>query len=225
MRLYHPKVVIMTLFVNTAHSYAGMMNDADISTSFNGFYAGASLGISNLLDKEQQIVNTETHQLGNLGILGGGFVGYNYYLSEHVSIDIEGFGNATGLNAAITHSTNGSTTYQTSTHYNAGVRLLPGYQCSQRLQGHVIIGYANANVQIQDNGTYGYINTSTNKNGFQAGLGWTTPLTSYVLARLDMLWTTYGPLTSVGTGLTTPTQTYTNNYATFDGALSLIYKF
>jgi hypothetical protein len=217
--------MIIILFFNTEPCFAGMMSDTDVSTSFNGFYAGASLGVSNLLDKEQQIVNTETHQLGSLGIIGGGFVGYNYYLSEHVSIDIEGFGNATGLNAAITHSTNGATTYQSNTHYNAGVRMLPGYQCSPRLQGHVLIGYANANFQIQDNGTYGYINTSTNKSGFQAGLGWTTPLTSYFLARLDMLWTTYGSITSVGAGLTTAAQTYTNNYATFEGELSLIYKF
>jgi hypothetical protein len=206
MRLYIPKIMIIILFFNTEPCFAGMMSDTDVSTSFNGFYAGASLGVSNLLDKEQQIVNTETHQLGSLGIIGGGFVGYNYYLSEHVSIDIEGFGNATGLNAAITHSTNGATTYQSNTHYNAGVRMLPGYQCSPRLQGHVLIGYANANFQIQDNGTYGYINTSTNKS-------------------LDMLWTTYGSITSVGAGLTTAAQTYTNNYATFEGELSLIYKF
>ncbi len=221
------KLLLLTLICHALPGIAGVMGASDLPASYDGLYAGATLGMSNLVDKEQHIINPESHQLGSLGILGGGFVGYDYHVNDLFNIALEGFGNATGLNIAINHDAQG-TSYSANSHYQAGARLLPGYQCSPGIQAHIILGYTNAHFQVKDSGNYGYINSSFYKNGLQGGLGWTTQIIQGFEVRVDMIYTNFGSQSSTGTGLPTsgsPQQVYTNDFNTLEGDLSLVYKF
>ncbi|HVT62246.1 MAG TPA: hypothetical protein VHD33_02010 [Legionellaceae bacterium] len=220
------KPLFLILLCQSIHSFAGVMG-TDAPLFYDGFYAGATLGLSNYLNKEQHAVNAETHQIGSLGPLGGGFVGYDYILNEYFNIALEGFGNASGLNAAINHNDLG-TTYSTHSQYNAGIRVLPGYQFAPGMQGHIILGYSNAHFRVEDSGNYGYIDASFNKSGFQSGLGWSKAIFQGCDLRLDMMYTIYGKQNNVGNGLPNsgaPLQYYSNGFSTLEGDLSLIYKF
>ncbi len=229
MNSQYKKLVMTALILNTMQTWAGVMGSLDDAPGdYDGIYAGANLGLSNLVVKEQHVVNPESHQLGSLGAVGGGYVGYDYTIYDRFNIGIEGYGNANGLNVAINHDIAPNTTYSVSSRYNAGVRILPGYQFSPGIQGHVILGYANGQFRVKDSGNYGYINSSFHKSGFQSGLGWTTYVIQGILVRLDVMYTTYGSTTSTGTGLPSsgfPTQTYYNSFSTLEGDLSLVYKF
>ncbi|PJD93056.1 MAG: hypothetical protein CK424_03385 [Legionella sp.] len=221
------KILITALICHALPLFAGVMGSENTPASYDGFYAGATLGLSNLTNKEQHIITPESHQLGSLGILGGGFVGYDYHINEIFNIGLEGFGNATGLNVSIQHDTQG-TSYTTNSHYQAGLRVLPGYQFSPSMQGHIILGYSNAHFQVKDSGNYGYINTDFHKNGLQGGLGWTTQIIQGFEIRVDMMYTAFGSQSSTGTGLPSsgvPQQVYTNDFNTLEGDLSLVYKF
>ena len=191
----------------------------------NGFYLAADIGAADFMTKESHSVNPESHQLGSMGIIGGGYVGYDFDVSNRFRLAMEGFGDATGLNTNLKHSAN---IYQMSQNYNLGIRLLPEYVFTPNIVGHIILGYANGNFSIKDNGVYGYINTSYNLSGFQTGIGFTTTLKNNLFVRLDALYDIYSSSTSRGLGLEgsgEPFQYYTNTFSQLAGELSLIYKF
>lgn len=190
----------------------------------NGFYLGVDVGAANLMDKESHSVNAESHQLGDVGVVGGGFFGYDHCLTQKTRIAIEGFIDALGSQTSIQHAGN---TYKMNQQYNAGVRLLPAYLFTPYTLGHLILGYANGRFQIKDNGVYGLVNTRYNKSGFQTGLGLATALPHNFLIRLDALYTLYGSNTNRGTGLpgAPASQFYTNRFSQLAGELALYYKF
>ncbi len=230
MRLNPNTIVIMLLLGNTMPVLAGDMGAYDDAlVAYDGFYAGATIGLSNLLDKEHHQVNPESHQLGSLGPTGGGFLGYEYPMTDWFNLGIEGYGNANGLNAAINYTeSNTAVSYKVGSRYDAGARFVLGYPLSATVQPHVMLGYACAQFFVRDNGDYGIINTSFLANGFQSGFGWSGTFWQGFSLRLDMLYTLYATNTSNGVGLPgsgSPTQTYTNGFSTLEGDLSLVYKF
>lgn len=225
MKIKKTALILFSLSANIA--LAGSMGMGEAPDRYDGIYLGADIGVSNLLDKETHLIDPETHHLGSLGIVGGGFIGYDYSIAEQIKLGIEGFINANGLNASIHHYDTG-TNYSVNARYNGGIRLLPGYEFNPGTIGHLILGYSNARFNVQDNGTYGYINNTFNQSGFQSGLGWKTNLFQRLAVRLDALYTTYANKSSTGIGLTgasSPYQYYINDFSTLEANLSLIYKF
>lgn len=191
----------------------------------NNFYVGGDIGVANLQNNESHVVNPESHQLGAVSIVGGGFVGYDYAISERALLGIEGFIDANALHMSIAHN---NFSYKMDSTYNGGIRLLPSYALTPNTLSHLIVGYSNGHFNIHDNGVYGTVNTSFNKSGFQTGLGFTTTLPPYLLLRVDALYTTYGHQETTGQGLSgsgNAYQYYTNQFSTLAGELSLIYKF
>lgn len=188
----------------------------------NGFYMGADIGAADLMTKESHTVSPESHQLGSIGAVGGGFIGYDYGINENIRFAIEGFAEATNLNTRLQHA---SSTYKMEQLYNLGIRVLPEYVFTPFTVGHLIFGYVNGRFHINDNGVYGFINTCYNQSGFQTGLGMTTALRNNVFVRLDALYDAYASNTNKGVGLSTPAQFYTNRFSQLAGEFAVIYKF
>jgi hypothetical protein len=190
----------------------------------NGFYLGVDAGVTNLMDKESHSVFPESHQLGDIGASGGGFLGYDFCLSNKTRMAVEIFVDAVGSQTSIKHAGN---TYKMNQQYNAGIRLLPAYLFTSSTMGHVILGYANSRFQIKDNGVYGLINTNYNQGGFQTGLGLATEVQNNFFVRVDALYTMYSSSTHQGAGLVDApaVQSYTNRFSTLAGEVGLYYEF
>lgn len=233
MQLRLKNISLLLLMVNASSAFSGTMGTESISTSLHGVYIGGTIGASDLQNKTTHYISPEIHHLGGIGIIGGGFLGYDFSFTPKIKMGLEGFANATGLNTAIQHYDQ-TTRIQTNSEemnsrYNLGVRILPGYQFTPDTDGHIIIGYSNAKFKHLDNGTYGFLDTDFNKNGFQGGLGCKSNLSyQHVSLRLDMLYTRYSKQNSTGTGLAgsgSAYQYYTDIFSTLEADLSLIYQF
>ncbi|NBX84873.1 MAG: hypothetical protein EBQ95_04595 [Gammaproteobacteria bacterium] len=212
--------LIISNFIATAGSIGPIQNSILLK---DGFYLAGSLGVMNLQDRFNHSYNPEAHQLSSTGILGGGYGGYDYGMTDKFRIAIEGFIDAVGVTTSISHppySLNASQKYQ------AGGRILPEYIFSKNIVGHWIFGYVNGRFNFMDNGVYGYANSGFNKNGFQTGLGFTTILQDNILVRLDGFYNIFSSQTTVGPSTSPPAyQTYQNAFGNLIGEISLIYKF
>ncbi len=200
---------------------AGTLGDSGYNDT-NGVYLGAAIGVADLIDSQSS--PPTTHQFSATGISGGGLVGYDSSWYGLVRLGLEGFINANGLKVSASTPNNAYTVTQS---YATGVRLLPGYELTSGIVGHVLLGYVNAKFSIQDNGDYGYINQSVNQSGFQSGLGMTVALSTQISLRTDLSYTTYGTLASIG-GSNNPSviyQSYSNRLSNIEGDLTLVYQF
>ena len=233
MNLTIKKTTILTLALFCQNVFSGDMGSSQLTTFMPGWYVGGALGVSDLQDRTSHSVETELHHLGGIGIVGGGVLGYEFNIYEHLKLGVEGFGNAAGLNTAIKHYdlTTGiqDNSEEFKNRYNAGIRILPGYQFNPHSDAHLIFGYANGSFKNNDNGTYGYLNSSFYASGFQSGVGWKTDFFQQsTLLRLDMLYTRYANKTSRGTALAgsgTAFQYYSDTFSTLEADITLIYKF
>lgn len=221
------------LLLGYDNAFSGSMGLENKGNDDRAFYVGIDMGVSDFQDKTSHTILPETHHLGGLGVVGGGFVGYDFRLMNTLMLGLEGFANATGLNTSIQHyyQTTGvqDNSEKISSRYNLGVRLLPGLQLNQEHEGHLIIGYSNASFKHLDNGTYGYLDTGFHQHGLQVGAGWkTNVLNRNTLLRLDVLYTRYASQNSTGLGLPgsgSPYQYYADRLNTLEADLSLIHKF
>lgn len=233
MLLNFKTITLTLLLLSCGNGFAGAMGDDYMPPTYNGLYVGGNIGIADLQDKNTHYISPEIHHLGGIGVIGGGIVGYDYSITEQFKLGIEGYGNATGLNTGIQHfnQTTGvqDNSEQMNMRYNAGIRILPGYQYTTDTEGHLILGYSNARFSNIDNGTYGYLDTQFNKNGFQGGIGWKATLfNQHTVLRLDAIYTRYSGQNSLGTGLAgsgSPYQFYNDTFSTLEAELSIIYKF
>lgn len=198
-----------------------------------GFIGGLYIGFDYNFSLEDAQVYTDTKM--------GPVATYNDF-----KIGIEGFGNGlggvsgdvnstalpevvctpSGLVVTTNYNTPSSASYNVSTPYNAGIRILPAYQFQPGIFGHLIIGWIYSNFSISDNGRNGYINDSFGMNGIQGGLGWQTAISTPLSWRLDMIYSYYGSHDSIGRGIgTASSQGYTNTLSTLEADISLVYKF
>ncbi len=220
------KLSLITLLWFTHTSFAGIMGDAELD-HYTGFYVGTNIGVSDLINAQSTENPLQSHQLSATGVVGGGLAGYDLSVYNSFKIGFEGFMNANGLNIATRSFTPPSNSYTTSSQYNAGLRVLPGFEFYPDTIGHILLGYSNAKFTLRDSGDYGYIDQELNKSGFQCGLGMKSRITNQISIRIDALYTTYSGISSIG-GSNTPGftyQTYNNNFSTLEGDLTLIYKF
>jgi len=115
------KIILAVLLLNASGVWADISN-MQADQDFDGFYVGGGIGLSNLTDKLQFVVNSGTENLGTLGFVGGLYLGFDYnfslndlfftetqvyndpkmgkmgevYSPNDFKIGIEGFGNANG---------------------------------------------------------------------------------------------------------------------------------
>jgi opacity protein-like surface antigen len=221
MKFYFQKSLIIGIALYSSGIFAA-------NNSYDGFYLGANIGAASLIDKEStDNPATDLHYLSALGVVGGGILGYDFSPREKLKFGVEAFINATDLNIADDQNYSPASSYTVKMYYNFGFRLLPGYEFTPGTIWHLILGYSNAEFNINDNGNYGIIDSDFNKSGFQFGLGMTTALFKNLLLRTDVLYTDYSSQTSNGitTAIPATTQIYHNNLATLEGNLLLIYKF
>lgn len=202
---------------------AGTVGDDTLSSLYdNGFYIAGNLGLENLLDNESHTLYPEKHELGALGILGGGFIGYDYAFGAQATLALEFFADAIGAQTSIGHT---PSRYTMNEQYDLGFRLLPKYRFNEDATAHLILGYVNGHFSIADNGVYGVVASNFNSSGFQTGFGFTTTLTTHLMTRLDMLYNLYASNSSAGSYITPPArQTYQNQFNTLIGQLSLVFK-
>jgi hypothetical protein len=122
MILNSKKAIITALLLNVSQVWADI-TDMQASSDFDGFYVGGAIGLSSFNDRVEYLVNSGSDQLGQLGFVGGLYVGFDYNFSfsswgwgggstqvyqdtkmgavytaapNDFKIGIEGFGNATG---------------------------------------------------------------------------------------------------------------------------------
>lgn len=215
------KVLFPAFLLNPYLSFAGAEPILD-QHARDGFYIAGDIGAVGFIDKEQHFSNPETHQVGAMGLIGGGYLGYRTNFLNTYNLALEVFADATGSNSIITHV---PFNYRQRQRYDVGVRVLPEYFFTPKTAAHVILGYTNGRFHITDNGVYGFIDAGVNKSGFQTGLGFSTAYTDCLSLRMDALYNIYGSQTNTGNGLTAGTyQVYRNTFSNLAGELSLVYK-
>lgn len=224
MNLTLQKGLFIALALLSASAFASGL---DTRRPYTHFYAGGTVGIASLADKES--TNTpihDIHYLGASGALGGLLVGYDVNPCNLWKVKLEGFINTTSLNLSDNQNYAPVTSYKVNMRYNAGVRILPGYELTPRTEGHLILGYSYGKFNISDNGNYGIINQDFSSNGFQAGVGLGALLLESVSIRTDVLYTIYSSQTSSGVTTASPSasQVYQNKLSTLEGDLTLIFN-
>lgn len=219
--------LLSVLLLSSQVCFSGTMGPTNSEKPYDGFYIGADLGVSDFMLRNHTTATPDTHTLGSLGVVGGGLIGYDYSLRTSIKLGLEGFMNATGLNVAANQNYNGNPSFRGHLKYNVGFRLLPGYEISPGTISYALIGYSNGRFNIRDNGDYGFISDSFNRSGIQGGLGLKTILYKNLSIRGDLLYSYYDSQTNYGLTNTSPqlVQTYQSRLSTFEGDLTLVYKF
>lgn len=245
---HYKKILMTALMLSVSSTWAGVMGSPPPVSNYEGFYVGGMLGVTDLAEKQEYMINPGSAQLGSMGFLGGLFVGYDFIFYNDFNVEIEGFGNgigglratvnkttlpsvsctSSGLTTTVNYSAPSSSSFSVSTPYSAGVRILPGFQIREGGQFHFIAGWIYSTFNVADNGNHGIVNRSFSGSGFQSGLGWETHLANPLLLRIDMLYNIFGTYDVVGKGLagsSALSQTYQMTPSTLDGAISLLWLF
>ena len=220
------KYTMLTLLISVMNCATSGTMGTDM-TPYDAFYVGGDIGVSNLMDPTSTTDPLAAHHMSATGIIGGGLVGYDYSMTEQLTLGVEGFGNANGIHMSSLQLYPPQASYRVGAKYNAGLRVLPGYKFNSGAVAHVLLGYTNAGFTITDNGDYGYIDQHFNKNGFQCGLGMKVPITNNLSIRADALYSIYANASNIGLSNLAPygPQTYYNNLSTLEGDLTILYKF
>lgn len=215
-------LLALSLFSSQAFSFTGYD-----CLDCNRFYVGGMVGASSMMDR--QSTNTPTrdvHDLSALGAIGGAILGFDFCMYKQVRFGLEGFANATSIDASAKQDFAPQSAYTVKMRYNMGIRALPTYDFTPQTAGHLILGYSYGKFNIHDNGNYGLINKMFGQNGIQLGLGAETHLTQRLLLRGDTIYTAYPSQDSNGVTTSSPSsiQIYTNKLSTLEANLAIIYK-
>lgn len=165
-------------------------------------------------------------------------LGYAMRFPNQTFLALEGFANyPESLETHNALSTaNGTLSSSLKYHSVYGVRLLPGMQLSPKADVYGIVGYALANVNVQ-NSTVGmvtdaqlYNNSSDDNqslNGYQLGLGAMTHVSDHVLLRGDAIYTGYQQTKQVTSTSTNGvlSNAYRQTPYTLEANVAVIYQF
>jgi hypothetical protein len=237
MALCVKKTVVLGLLLGCGTAMAGGMTAEPVQpvSNYDGFYIGADVGGGALLASNSWtetvpgvVTQTNSGRRGYAGIVGGGLLGYDFTLYDHFKLGLEGFITADQL-PITSYVSSSSVAYSYTSNnklrYNWGVRAIPGYEFSEGTVAHIILGYSKGYFSYSNTSTYASLSGNYNRNGFQFGMGITTPLFSHVSFGVDAIGTWYGSNTITGTGTSSSTNTWTNKLGTLEGLASLRYKF
>lgn len=73
-------MIITALLLNAATVWADIVTQ-QAPQDFDGFYVGGLVGLNNITNKVQYMVNSGSDQLGQMGFIGGLYVGFDYNFS------------------------------------------------------------------------------------------------------------------------------------------------
>lgn len=190
----------------------------------DGFYAGLGIGAEGFFDRQNASVPafgiSESSNLGNIGFIGGGLLGYNFAFPDRFNFGMEIFLNGTTAKASVNDTFSSAST---KTRYNYGFRILPGYKWNCDTVSYVILGVAGGafNTSFSDGFTGRSGSNNFNRTGWQVGLGSATNIwCNKLFLRGDIIYTGYG---SRNTGNSFVSAS--NKLSTLDGMVSLVYKF
>jgi opacity protein-like surface antigen len=190
----------------------------------DGFYVGAGIGGSNLNEKltaadVDNIYNDGASDMGKLGFLGSIFGGYTFNFSNQMNLGLEVFGNATNAKAS---DSDYQGTMSMKQRYQYGIRALPGYQITQDSDLHAIVGFIRGNFRLTDSGlVQSGVDSTFNANGYELGFGAGTNVAKNINVRADVIYNGY----QTKTVNTTAGDSYKNQLHSWDGLLSVAYKF
>lgn len=194
----------------------------------DGFYAGLGIGASSFFDRHSTSVPAipfnSSADLGKIGFIGGGLLGYNWDFPSRFNFGMEVFLNGTTAKASLN---DGVDTYTAKSRYNYGFRILPGYKWNCDTVSYVILGVANGNFNTSytDNLRNRSGSTNFNRTGWQVGLGSATNVwCNKLFLRGDIIYTGYGTRNVNGTYIGEPA-TFGHRLSTLDAMISLVYKF
>lgn len=229
------RIVFAIGFFYTSLGFAGTMGALELPC--NGFYIGGDVGVADFIDKQATLTDSgtvDTRKLSAIGFVGGGMLGYDFRMAERFKLGVEGFINAaSGMNVTAFQLYEPVSAFTAHLNYYTGARILPAYELSPGILGHLVLGYSYGNFNLKDDGDFGFIHKGVHSNGFQGGLGIELPgFCKNLSLRGDILYTHYGSLTTIGQfaasaapPFSSAPLPYFNSFATFEGNLSLIYKF
>jgi len=191
----------------------------------DGFYLGAGLGGSGLFDDitttdVSNAANNGQMDSGKFGFLGDVYAGYEMNLSDQFVLGGEAFLQGSSSNIRVTDVTGSATLKR---RYGYGVRILPGYQFTPDTRGFLVLGYLHDNFKLTDDGLLDpNVNQNFGANAVQMGVGTMTALSNNLGLRADILYNDYQKktVTVSATG-----DTYKNSLGSFDGVVSLLYRF
>ncbi len=218
------KTLVLGLLLGCGTAMAGGMTTEPMQpvSNYDGFYLGGDVGGMGFTSDRHGYNTTadDTRDLGDIDVQGGGLLGYDFTLSNHFKLGLEGFIADDQIANIFTNNISGAQ-YQMKLRYNWGVRVLPGYEFSEGTVAHLVLAYSDAYFNESDTG-FNTVLASTNfdKGGFQTGLGVTTPLAGNFFMRVDALYTMYGTHTNTGS-----TVTYRSYLSTMEGDFGITYKF
>ncbi len=192
-----------------------------------GIYLGPNIGLSSLMDSQSNSNLGYKHLFSGTGFVGGGLIGYDRTIFEKFNLGVEAFGQVNRLSFVSTRNFDQHRYYKGRSHYNTGIRIIPGLKFDPTAIGHALIGYSSALFLAKDANNYGVFEKKTTRGGFQCGLGLETKLYKKISIRADTLYTFYSAFRSPGYSLlpSSVSQTYLNAFSTLEGSLSVIYRF
>ncbi|MES2205102.1 MAG: hypothetical protein V4496_07795 [Pseudomonadota bacterium] len=204
------------------------------------------------------VTGDSTDDNGNIGFNGTVLGGYRWSLPHQFVLGVEAFDNVSSAKAAANNNTatsvelpndfgidigvddiTSNSTTDTKINNVYGLRFLPGYQISQDVEVHAILGYARAHAQVNTSTSFssndleigtgsGSTESSANFNGYQLGMGSIAQLTEHLSLRGDIIYTGYRSQTvndSFSTGAGTATGSVDLTMSTLEGNVDLVYSF
>ena len=190
------------------------------SSLFSNFYLGGEVGLSMLKSRERTTIPPEQHELGGFGCVGGGFLGY--HLGDKFDFGIEAFIVGGSVRNTVLHHQNNSK-LSVKTRYVWGARVLPGYQFFEKVEAHLVLGYARGYFRLHDSGAYGVVSKNMCTNGYQVGAGLTITASKLIDVRVDEVDTGYASRSATGVG-SSGTTVYSIKPYTFDSTVAFDFQ-
>lgn len=213
----------------------------------DGFYVGAGAGAMYAKTKVSVDSNITTSFVTNathnddfptdIGLNTALLLGYGHTFKNHAYIGLEGFGNwpsvkTEGTTSGTYVSNSGDLSF-TSVY---GLRMLAGYQISNKTTAYGIVGYARAKVHTDTSATGNVLSepdlnttysSDENLNGYQLGLGAMRKISAHVSLRADAIYSAYEHTSSVTSASSNGalSNSVQQTPYTIETNLSLLYQF
>lgn len=154
-------------------------------------YIGGQVGLDMLVVRHStDYPIAERHHLGNFGVSGGGFLGYNFTFCQDYDLGVEGFffGNSTEIDKRRFDLYPNN--FHVHSSYNWGFRVLPGMVLCNGVEMHAIVGYTRGYFHLRDHGPFDF-RRQVEANGYQVGGGIRMDMANNLSFRFDGVFNGY----------------------------------
>jgi opacity protein-like surface antigen len=178
-------------------------------------YVGVSVGPTVFLNKNNYNNDGDT-SYGKAGVKGGLLAGYAYHFANRFNLAGEVFGQ---LSSAKTIDKNDFSNggYSVTEKASYGLRVLPGFQLTPSADIHALFGVVSGRFYSK----WSPDNKTTNRTGFQAGLGSGLKICKHLSLRGDVTYTSYSKQSiNLGAG-----SNFKSQFGSLDAMISVLYSF